>query len=525
MRLLYLRPLSVSRTAARLLLVALSAIPAACDKVPLLAPTESTITLSSNTTTLAINGTAEIIATVIESAGTPVHNGTTVTFTASVGVIEPREARTENGVARATFRAGTQSGAARVGAFSGSARAEEVEILVGGAAAQTVSVRLDPPSVPQTGGKVEVIALVSDVSGNRLPGAPVVFSADNGSLGSSSGLTDQNGEARTTLTTSRQTIVRASVADKSGEATVQVVNLPTVSISVASGSTPLVGQPVSFTVTPTTPTGTSNPIQNVVVDFGDGTPTVSLGAISAATPVSHFYSRADTYTVTATVTDTAGQRNSSSTIVAVQRPVVIVSVIPSATIGQVGTPITFTVSVTNPSNVPIQRVQLNYGDGTPPVTLGPTGGAPQKIYTSSGPFTARATAIDQAGNTLGEGSAAVTIAPPAAFNVTLDAGSGDPAITLNCGSGTTYPKTCTAPFIGIGVRVILTVGCNTGLGAGACANAIGYTFNYGDGTTETTTSSSVDHVFRAPGEYVITATVQTNTGASGSQRLTLIVIR
>ncbi len=183
MRLLYLRPLSVSRTAARLLLVALSAIPAACDKVPLLAPTESTITLSSNTTTLAINGTAEIIATVIESAGTPVHNGTTVTFTASVGVIEPRDARTENGIARATFRAGTQSGTARVGAFSGAARAEEVEILVGGAAAQTVALRLDPPSVPQTGGTVQVIALVSDVSGNRLPGAPVVFSADNGSLG------------------------------------------------------------------------------------------------------------------------------------------------------------------------------------------------------------------------------------------------------------------------------------------------------------------------------------------------------
>ena len=524
MRLLYLRPLSVSRTAARLLLIALSAIPAACDKVPLLAPTESTIILSSNTTTLAINGTAEIIATVIESAGTPVHNGTTVTFTASVGVIEPRDARTDNGIARAIFRAGTQSGAARVGAFSGSARAEEVEILVGGAAAQTVALRLDPPSVPQTGGTVQVIALVSDVSGNRLPGAPVVFSADNGSLASSTGLTDLNGEARTTLTTSRQTIVRASVADKSGEATVQVVNLPTVSISVASGSTPLVGQPVSFTVTPTTPAGTSNPIQNVVVDFGDGTPTVSLGAIAAATPVSHFYSRADTYTVTATVTDTAGQRNTTSTVVAVQRPVVIVSVVPSATIGQVGTAITFTVSITNPSNVPIQRVQLSYGDGTPPVTLGPTGGTTQKTYTTSGTFTARATATDQAGTTY-EGSAAVTIAPSAAFNVTLDATSGDPAITLNCGSGTTYPKTCTAPFIGIGVRVILTVGCNTGLGAGACANAIGYNFNYGDGTSETTTSSSVDHVFRAPGEYVITATVQTNTGSSGSQRLTLIAIR
>jgi hypothetical protein len=524
MRLLYLRPLSVSRTAARLLLVALSAIPAACDKVPLLAPTESTITLQTNTTTLAINGSAEVIATVIESAGTPVHNGTTVTFTASVGVIEPREARTENGIARATFRAGTQSGTARVGAFSGSARAEEVEILVGGAAAQTVALRLEPPVVPQTGGTVQVIALVSDVSGNRLPGAPVVFSADNGSLGSSSGLTDSNGEARTTLTTSRQTIVRASVADKSGEATVTVVNLPSVTIAVASGTTPLVGQPVNFTVTPTTSsTGSTNPIQNVVVDFGDGKPTASLGAISGPTTVSHVYDRGDTYTVTATVFDTAGQRNATSTVVAVQRPVVTVSVLPSTTVGQVGTAITFTVSVTNSSNIPITSVVLRYGDGTS-ATLGATGGTTQKTYLTSGTFNVVATATDQSGNQY-TGNTTVTIAPPAAFNVTLDATSGDPALTLNCGSGTTYPKTCTAPFIGIGVRAIFTVGCNTGLGAGACANAIGYVFNYGDGTSETTTSSSVDHVFRAPGEYVVNVTVLTNTGASGSQRLTLIVIR
>jgi hypothetical protein len=49
-----------------------------------------------------------------------------------------------------------------------------------------------------------VIAIVSDASANRLPGAPVVFSTDNGSLGSNSGTTDENGEARTTLTTNRQ---------------------------------------------------------------------------------------------------------------------------------------------------------------------------------------------------------------------------------------------------------------------------------------------------------------------------------
>ena len=73
------------------------------------------------------------------------------------------------------------------------------------------------------------------------------------------------------------------------------------------------------------------------------------------------------------------------------------------------------------------------------------------------------------------------------------------------------------------MRAILTAGCNTGFGAGACANAIDYLWNFGDGTTEVTSSTSVDHVFRARGEYVITVQVQTNTGANGAQRLTLII--
>lgn len=520
MRLLYLRFPAVSRPAVRLACVVVLATAAACDKVPLLAPSQSVVTLSINTTTLPVNGTAEVIATVTEASGTPVHNGTTVTFTASFGTVEPREARTEGGVARGIFRAGTQSGTAKVGAFSGAARATEVEILVGGAAAATVAVRVEPSSVPQTGGTVQVTAVVSDASGNRLPGAPVVFSTDNGTLGSNTGTTDQNGEARTTLTTNRQSVVRASVAAREGQATVTVVNLPTASISV-SPATPLVGLPVIFTVTPGTTTN-SNPIASVVLDFGDGKPSANLGAISSATSVSHVYDRADTYTATVTVTDTSGQRTSNSTVVAVQRPVVSVALSHSPPTGQVGTAVTFTVTVTNSSNVPIQTVTLNYGDGTPLVSLGPSGGTTSKTYLTAGTFTVTATATDTSGNRY-TATDLVPVAPAAAFNVTLDAQSGDPAVTLNCTAGTTYPKTCTATLIGVGVRAILTAGCNTGFGVGACANATTYFWNYGDGTTETTTSSSVDHVFRNRTEYVITVTVQTSTGASGSQRLTLIV--
>src|SRR5687768_1040351 len=144
---LYLRDPFVSRTTARLIPLFAIVLGIACDKVPLTAPIDSEIFLSINTTTLPINGTTEIVATVVEPAGTAVHNGTTVSFSASMGVVEPREARTENGIARAIFRSGTQSGTAKITAFSGGARSEEVEVLVGGAAAERVTVRTEPSTV------------------------------------------------------------------------------------------------------------------------------------------------------------------------------------------------------------------------------------------------------------------------------------------------------------------------------------------------------------------------------------------
>ena len=78
-------------------------VTSSCDKVPLLAPQQSTITVSSNTSTVQANGTAEIRATVIEQSGTPVQNGTTVTFTTNLGALSPTEARTVNGVATVQF--------------------------------------------------------------------------------------------------------------------------------------------------------------------------------------------------------------------------------------------------------------------------------------------------------------------------------------------------------------------------------------------------------------------------------------
>ena len=74
---------------------------AACDSVPLTSPTGSTITMTSDRTVLPLNGVATLRAVVVESAGTPVQNGTSVTFSSTLGSVEPFEAKTVNGIATA----------------------------------------------------------------------------------------------------------------------------------------------------------------------------------------------------------------------------------------------------------------------------------------------------------------------------------------------------------------------------------------------------------------------------------------
>src|SRR5262245_31384110 len=311
MRLISLPPLVVSLVRSSTLLVLMAVgILSSCDKVPLLAPTQSVITLNASTTVVPVNGTADIIASVTEQAGTPAQNGTVVTFTASFGRIEPNEARTDGGKAVVKFIGSSQSGVAKIGAFSGATRATEVEIKVGGAAAERIAVRAEPATVTASGGTVQLIAVVTDASGNTLPGAPVVFSADNGSLGSNTAITDQLGQAQTSLSTNRETVARANVAGKEGTVTIRVVNPPVIAIT-SSTTAPAVGVPVAFTVTPTVATG-SAPIQSVIVDFGDGSPTLNLGGITGATGFTHTFNSEGGFTVQATATDTNGLRATTS---------------------------------------------------------------------------------------------------------------------------------------------------------------------------------------------------------------------
>ena len=385
----------LSQRSAGVALVTLVVLPfaliAACDKVPLLAPTGSVITLLPVTNTVSLNSQVDIIATVIENgtapggtggtgtttsrtgAGTPVQNGTLVSFTTTVGRIEPSEARTHNGQVTVRLIAGGASGTATVTAYSGGASAT-AKLLIGTAAVKTVSLTTTPQSLGSSGGSVQVTAVVTDEGGNTLSGVPVSFSTDRGTITPSTTTTDGSGVASATLTTNGTAKIRATAGTiQSSEVTVAVNARALASFTVAPTSANA-GVPVVFTVTPTANTN----ISNVSVDFGDNSST-NLGAISAAANVPHTYRSPGTFTATARATDGTGDTSSLTTTVLIGALQVTLSASPASP--AVNQPVTFTVGGV-PATAQIVHFEWTLDDGSAMKTT--TGPQLPHIFSSRG---------------------------------------------------------------------------------------------------------------------------------------------
>ncbi|MGE5199908.1 MAG: PKD domain-containing protein [Rhodospirillaceae bacterium] len=372
-----------TRSAAALGLAAcLAAAAASCDKMPLSAPTDSTITLYANSTTVGLNSSVEITATVIESAGTPVQNGTVVTFTTTLGTIEPSEARTNNGKATVRLVAGTKSGTAEVRAFSGgTSSGDALSIAVGAAAAGRVELLANPSTLPASGGVVQLTAVVTDASGNRLAGLPVSFTTDAGLLAMNSVTSDANGEARTSLSTTATANVTASLAGGSGDSVSSKLSIPVrvgPSVTILAPATSVVpGVPATFGVTVT---AGGAAVRTASLDFGDGgTQSVSPSGLSTAT---HTYTASGVYTVTATATDSVGESATAISSVSVQSVVVSVSITVSPSTVTTAAPAEFTASATTtPAGSTIERYEWDFGDGTGRTT---SGSATSHLYSVGG---------------------------------------------------------------------------------------------------------------------------------------------
>ena len=471
-----------------------------CEKVPLLAPTQSIITVVSSRSVLPISGTAQIIATVIEQSGTPTHNGTLVTFTTTLGTLQPREAVTRNGQAVVTLHAGTQSGIATITAFSGSAQSAAgadgttgapLTVTIGGAATAAISLTATPGTVPARGGTVTVVASVNDANGNLLPGVPVSFSASAGSLGATSVLTDGNGQATTTLTTDRDTTVTATSGGQTATATITVNNAPTITVTPAA--TPTVGEPTTFIVLVT---AGSSAIREVSIDFGDGT-SQSLGALTGSTNVTHTYRLAGTFTVVVTATDSTGDAVNVATVIVVEAAAPLnVTVTSSLSTVQVDVPVTFTATVTQAPSAgapEIDRYEWSFGDGRTAVT---TGNITSHVYTSAGRKSVEVRAVEKDGRT-GTGRTEVNVTPRSPVNVNI----------------TAIPSPAT-----VGEVVTFTAAVT-----GTTVLIDRYEWVFGDGAEVTTSGNIVNHVYTSAGTRTVRVTAVTVEGVDGSSQIQLVV--
>jgi hypothetical protein len=289
-------------------LVGLSLLVAGCEKTSLVAPSGSTIRITAQATALPANGTTDIIGQVLEAAGTAPHSGTVILFTTTLGSIEPSEARTDgNGRVIVKYRAGLNNGTATIMATSGGATTGTdgaVKIAIGTAAVGRVSVSASPNPVLAVGGTTTITANVADINGSALPSAPVFFTSTAGNLANSVVTTEADGSARTSLTTSVQATVTATVGvqgtsgatGSTGNTSGTASGSVTVNVSAAPGlvitppaTPPNVGLPANFI------RGDGGYHQwqrgrNLRVDWGDGI-SRDLGAVTGSSVQSHVYSR------------------------------------------------------------------------------------------------------------------------------------------------------------------------------------------------------------------------------------------
>lgn len=394
-------------TTFRLGLVALATIVAvvSCDKVPLTSPTGSTITLSIDRTVLPLDGQATVTAVVTESAGTAVHNGTVVTFQPSIGSVNPVEARTLNGVATATFLAGTRSGTGFIHAFSGAARTGSgntssggVEVRIGAAAAGSISISSTPSSVSQSGGTVTISATVFDSASNPLPGVNVNFTSTTGTLNPTSGVTDANGIARTQLATTSTATVTATAGTATRDVVVTVSTAP--SVTITAPDTGLVGVPVPITVSATSGgSGNNTPrqIQTLTVDFGDGS-AETRSNVTGTVAFTHTYQQARGYTISATATDVAGNTGNASDSIVISRSQPTVSVTMTDPTPQVNQIIGFTITSTASAGAPPVEQIRAFINGELVFSGSGASGAFSKGFTATGTYLLEVQATDATGN-------------------------------------------------------------------------------------------------------------------------------
>jgi PKD repeat protein len=289
----------------------------ACNKVSPTAPSGTTINLSASPGRItSANGTSAITAILTKSNGSPVNPGTVVHFDTNLGTVSPSDATTDSaGIAHTTLTGDGRVGQATIHASTGSIAAVMVMVQIGSLGA-SLSLQASPSSLPESGGKITLVALVRDDQGTPVAGANVNFSSQVGRLQSGGGLkqTDATGTASDTLTISASDVsalgantftVGAQTAGAMGALTSQsfTINIARAPVASFSFVTQSGTRNVAFTDL-STPKATS-----WLWDFGDGQTS------TAQNPVHTFPSSPNSFFVTLKATNAVGSGTVTNQVV------------------------------------------------------------------------------------------------------------------------------------------------------------------------------------------------------------------
>jgi len=342
---------------------------------------------------------------------------------------------------------------------------------------------------------------------------------------------------------------------------------PSVNITETAITAPT-GTPITLTISASDPDGTISQIQ---VDWGDGT----LDALPEnGTSAIHSYALAGPYAITVTATDDAGFTSSSQATIAITDRSPPLSFTQSPTTAPTGTPITLTISASDPDGT-VSQIQVSWGNGTIDVL---PGNAIVDIhsYSIAGSYTVTVTATDDASMTsVSQDSVTITDRPPTVVFttsantvptgavITLAINAADPdgtvsAIIVSWGDGTidnvqgnatgdshsySTPGDYTAyanatddaslttqssdivltitdrlPFAVLKIsttasQTLSNIGFNATGSFDPDGTIVGYAWNFGDGTSGA--AFAVIHSYTEDGNYTVVLAVTDNSGSVG----------
>jgi PKD repeat protein len=193
-----------------------------CKKVPFYADEGAVLIISADKTYLNPGGESAVITVLgFTGEGDALHDHTMVLFSATLGTLSSSEVELMQGRAIVEFISGSISGVAQINARSGNITAEPapLEITIGSAALDNLSISANPSSFGFGGGRTRIRVFAFDAVGNLLPSVPIILTATAGYFEKDEGIyiTDNSGIVEDYLNITETATVSAKSGITDGE--------------------------------------------------------------------------------------------------------------------------------------------------------------------------------------------------------------------------------------------------------------------------------------------------------------------